>query len=72
MSLFIPSGNGQGQIEDCPPAQVKKQDLVVMFLSKVSPDVFQVEYSPMTGEYTQILDDLTIVCNLTRHILESE
>ena len=66
MFLFlILSENSNEEIPGCPSAVVKKDMAYVFFLNEKTRDYYEIEFQPIGGEASIIIDDLTIICGLT-------
>ena len=60
------SGNENGQIEKCPPAPKSGTTEKIMFLKRTSENnVFEIEFTPNSGDPFQMLDDFAINCNIS-------
>lgn len=62
----VGTGNANGEIHGCPAVTLEVGQSYVFFLNDKTDRFYEVEFAPLSGDPTIILDDLTIHCGLTR------
>lgn len=58
------AGNLKGELEGCPAVHLEPGQSYVFFLNNQTGRHYEIEFEPLGGDPTIILDDLTIYCGL--------